>query len=412
MENKRRIFSGMLAFAVLAGVATSCDKDDDPSTTEVAIVYTLDHIASSDSVSAVTAVFENVSTGEKTSVELTSDGASQVLIDGLYNVTVSGKASTSINGVASSYNVRWTSENFTVNGGQQTIKADVIAVQGGTGFLFAEIMLSGPLPEGATSYTGDTYFRIFNNSNDTLYADGLCILESTWTTVDKQDYQPDIMSQAMAVQAVYQIPVGDGKTYPVAPKQSILVADIAKNHKADGNSNSFDLSKADFEWYDETASGQDIDVPEVQNLEKVYCYTATIWLPSKQGNRAYALGYIGGAAGAISNESYVSDYAYDYSYMFVFGDFQKEMSRSTYMFPNTWICDAVSFSPSSEHEWSVVDASLDAGYVSIGETGGDANKIGKAARRKFDSKTGALVDTNNSADDFEVVEANPFYEFK
>ena len=94
-------------------------------------------------------------------------------------------------------------------------------------------------------------------------------------TTSKYDYTPDIMNEAFSTKAIYRIPLG-GKIM-VPPGESLLLCDIGMDHTV-ANSNSFDLTKADFEWYDVSSnpSFEDTDT-EVPNLEKIYCYTATIW---------------------------------------------------------------------------------------------------------------------------------------
>lgn len=145
-------------------------------------------------------------------------------------------------------------------------------------------------PETNKQYNGDQYIRIHNNSAETLYADGLIILESKFLTVTKWDYTPNIMDEAMTVQVIAMIP-GTGKDYPVLPGESITICDNAMNHK-EANPGSADLSNADFEWYTQStsASNPDVDNPDVPNLEMMYNYTKTIWVLAKQGNRSYAIG--------------------------------------------------------------------------------------------------------------------------
>ena len=76
------------------------------------------------------------------------------------------------------------------------------------------------------------------------------------------------------------------------------------------NSNSFDLTKADFEWYDVSSnpSFEDTDT-EVPNLEKIYCYTATIWGPHNRGFTSFALARLGDDENnQLSKEDYLKDY--------------------------------------------------------------------------------------------------------
>ena len=57
---------------------------------------------------------------------------------------------------------------------------------------------------------------------------------------------------------------------------------------------------------------QDVDNPAVPNLDVYYCYSKTIWVLNKQGNRAYAIGRL---PKSMTKEKYISDYAYNYTYI-------------------------------------------------------------------------------------------------
>ena len=152
-------------------------------------------------------------------------------------------------------------------------------------FVLAEIFFAGTeTPEGKR-YIGDKYFVVCNNSPDTLAADGLILIEADLNSVQKYDLDYDFRQDYFAVDAMYRVP-GDGHTYRVAPGAALLIADNAMNHK-EANANSFDLSEADMEWYDVSTSAgtTDVDNPDVPNMDKLYCYTQTIWVPHNQGHR-------------------------------------------------------------------------------------------------------------------------------
>ena len=161
-----------------------------------------------------------------------------------------------------------------------------------------------------------------------LYADGLVFMESKFTTTSKYDYTPDIMNEAIAVQAVVVVP-GNGNDVPVEPGESLILCDNAINHK-EANINSIDLSNADFEWYTESTSSSnpDIDNPAIPNLDMYYNYTLSIWILNKQGNRVYAIGRI---PADVSKEDYLRDYAYEYTYTMVTG--ATSSTQRCYKFP-------------------------------------------------------------------------------
>ena len=211
---------------------------------------------------------------------------------------------------------------------------------------------------------------------------------------------------------MYRIP-GNGQTYRVAPGQMILIADNGMDH-TEVNVNSFDLSTADFEWYDvsSSAGATDVDNPNVTNLDKLYCYTQTIWVPHNQGHKSFGLARF--PAGVTAEQYFATDslyVKYDYEVVTSAGTFSQ--SRKSYMIPNEWIVDMVNMAPSETFQWLTSSDKLDAGYAYVAPTGSDVTRFGKAVRRKTKAILNGvrvLQDTNNSTDDFEMgVAANPFY---
>ncbi len=295
-----------------------------------------------------------------------------------------------------------------------TIEMDASYVsQGDDNFVLAEIFFAGTeTPEGKR-YIGDKYFVVFNNSADTLAADGLILVEADLNSVQKYDLgDQDFRDKYFAVDAMYRIP-GDGHTYRVAPGHVLLIADNAMNH-TQANVNSFDLSVADFEWYDvsSSAGSTDVDNPDVTNLDKIYCYTQTIWVPHNQGHKSFGLARF---PEGMTDEDYFADDAYllqyEYELVTVAGTFPQ--SKKSYVLPNEWMVDVVNMAPSETFQWLTSSDKLDAGYAYVAPTGSDVTRFGKAVRRKtlgMINERLVLQDTNNSSDDFEMgVPANPFY---
>ena len=295
-----------------------------------------------------------------------------------------------------------------------TIEMDASYVsQGDDNFVLAEIFFAGTeTPEGKR-YIGDKYFVVYNNSADTLAADGLILVEADLNSVQKYDLgDQDFRDRYFAVDAMYRIP-GDGQTYRVAPGQVLLIADNAMDH-TQANANSFDLSVADFEWYDvsSSAGSTDVDNPDVTNLDKIYCYTYTIWVPHNQGHKSFGLARFPEGMTAedyFANDAYLLQY--DYELVTAAGTFSQ--SKKSYVLPNEWMVDVVNMAPSETFQWLTSSDKLDAGYAYVAPTGSDVTRFGKAVRRKtlgVINERRVLQDTNNSSDDFEMgVSANPFY---
>lgn len=279
------------------------------------------------------------------------------------------------------------------------------------GFVLAEIFCAGSATPQGTYYYADKYFVIYNNTNHVLYADSLVIAQSEFMTTMKEAYTPDIMSTDMAVDALYMIP-GTGHDVPVQPGGKLLIVDNALNHTV-ANPNSWDLTKADYEWYDESTNPQytDVDNPKVPNLIRIYSKTNTMWSPHTQGFKSYAL-----ARMHTDKNTFLADYIYDYTVHIVGQTGEADNAGTCYRLPNSWIIDAVNMSTKAGFQWLVISSTLDRGFTYNSNFNFDDTRLGKSVRRKvtkIDGTRAVLQDTNNSTDDFEPrVEANPFYVFK
>ena len=390
-----------LSLFLLAGigiVATGCkDPDKDNPQSQVTVNLALPE-GTTGELSDVTCNFTNLNTTAKTSVtEFVANSAIVTLDKGAYSVEVSGKLD--------GYTYVGLSENISIMEDNQTVGIQMSLGKISGDLVIAEIFFTGTTTPENEQYSGDQYIRLYNNSDDTVYADGVAILESAFMTVDDYTYTPDIMSEYFSADAVYVIP-GDGDDYPVAPRSSLIICDQALDHR-EANPNSFDLSGADFEWYDDSPNPNflDTDNPDVPNLDKWYSYTATVWSLHNRGFRSYAI-----ARMETSKEEFLANNFYTYNYELVVPGFDPfPMDGDAYKVPNEWILDAVNLSISSMFQQICTDPSLDRGWTHCGEQDHDENRYNKSVMRKSDSQNKfILTDTNNSTEDFEA-DAVPFF---
>ena len=400
---KKLIMSGIIMMLTVAMCLTSCSSDDPipvipTSMVSLEIPANLENVALSNAVATLT----NVQTQQVTTIEgaqFVKDGNGYKIMcndlqEGTYNVVVTGHLDFTINGVAGQKDFEVTSENVAISKTSHDLKMVVSTFTAQGGFVISEIFFTGTTTPEGKSYSGDQYIIITNNSDVTLYADSIAVLESAFLTTDQQDYTPDIMSTHFSVQACYMIP-GDGKSVPVEPGKSLKLAINAINHTVE-QPNSIDQSDADFEFYDESSNPNFTDPDgEAPNLDKWYCYTATVYQFHSRGFNSMAL-----AKMQTSKEDWLENYVYDATYLFVFGDFSAEMTKSgIYKVPNEWILDGVNLSVESVREWNVLDASIDAGWTYCGKVDRDDSRFNKSVIRKQDA-SGKYIDTNNSTSDF------------
>lgn len=264
-------------------------------------------------------------------------------------------------------------------------------------FVIQEIFFTGTQTPAGRPYVGTNYVVLYNGTDQILYADGIAFCESEFNPAFKFDYKPDLRQTDFIPHAVYVVP-GSGKEHPVKPGERFILCDIGIDHKAQ-NPNAFDLSKADFEWYDESSvpNHTDFDSPLVPNLDKWYCYTRSFFILHNRGLASYVI-----ARMPIAKEQWLQEYVYDYSY--IFPATGAEVNKSSYRIPLEWVIDGVNCSVESEHKWTVLPETVDAGYTHCGTINSQKDRFFHSIRRKYLGKdaTGNMIlqDTNDSSRDF------------
>lgn len=344
------------------------------------------------------AVMTNIKTRQKYDVTsfLTTDEklkASMSVPEGVYNISVNGTITYQLNGKQIKANVKARRDNIAIQSTSTStnLALDVYTAQ--EGFIITEIFFTGTTTPKGFMYTDDQYIKIGNNSDTTMYADGLAFIESFFTSDDKHDYQPNIMNEAMTIDAIYVIP-GTGKQHPVKPGEELTIALTAIDHRPI-NPNSFDLSSAEFEIFDKTSDPEgDQDNPKIENLENWYGNFDGTFVMHTRGVKSYAL-----ARPMVDMETYMKGYRYKFGYIFRQGDYVIPMDEKEYFMPNPWIVDAVNLAVPTVHEWNLVSPILDKGFTYCGHVDFDETRYNKAVVRKKDGNK--WIDTNNSSNDFE-----------
>lgn len=393
MKNK---YIRLLLAAITPVMLTACDEPLDQACADATLTLSLDWQRQQPpaAIDSGTYTLREINTGMVSSCD-----ASRRSIDiapGLYSISLQAAASMPD---GRRVDVTAVCGSVTVVSGDNSVTLRAFYSHETDDFVIAEVFFAGTLQPSGNQYYGDDYIKIYNNTDRVLYADGLTLFESKFTTTEKFDYTPDIMAEAMTVHALYTIP-GSGTDHPVQPGEYLLIADTGIDHRSI-NSNSFDLSGADFEWHDVSTNPAhtDIDAPGVPNLDKWYCYTLSFWMLHNRGFRAYGIARIPEA-----KDVYLRDYRYTYNYTMVLPAGTFPMSQTAYRLPNEWIVDVVNCSVQSLYKWCVADPSLDMGWTHCGTIDHDKTRYFHSVRRKLAGFNPAgrpvLIDTNNSSVDF------------
>lgn len=311
---------------------------------------------------------------------------------GTYSVLSQGILTYEAGGKEVSIEVNTTNENVQlVENNSNQINLLLNVTTGKEGFVISEIFFRGTQTPKGKPYFADQYIKITNNTSKLMYADSLVIMESAFTNGVKRKYIKDYRNEGFAAGAIYMIP-GRGKDVPVKPGETLLLALNGKNHKS-VNANSFDLSKADFEFYDiSTNNYKDEQNANVKDLERIFTTSASILVLNMKGNKAYAIGKIQGTI-----EDFLKNNNYDAQYNNNVNG--KLMTQKAYFLPSAWIIDAVNVDiKDNPHDWNIIPVSMDKGFTYCNDNAKDKSGIGTAVVRKI--MNGKYVDTNNSTEDF------------
>lgn len=390
-------------FAMLCIAFASCtnynDNGIEPQIANYSLALTIPLNINGATLTQATAVLTNVETGKQyTATNFKPAGKEFETIvsvpEGNYNIAVKGTINYKLNNQNIAAKVKAECQNIAISAAetQKTTQIALNVYSAQEGFVISEIFFTGTTTPDGFMYTDDQYIKIGNNSDTTMYADGIAFIESFFTSDDKHDYQPDIRNEAMTISAIYVIP-GNGHDVPVLPGKELLIALTAIDHRPI-NPNSFDLRKADFEIYDKSSHPEgDQDNPKVPNLLNWYANFNGTFVMHTRGVKSYAL-----ARPMVDQSTYTKQYRYKFGYIFKQGDIVVPMNENEYFMPNAWIIDAVNLAVPTVYEWNIISARLDKGFTYCGNVDFDEARYNKAVVRKRNEN--GWIDTNNSTNDF------------
>ncbi|WP_075344354.1 DUF4876 domain-containing protein [Tenacibaculum agarivorans] len=384
-----------LLLVLTAVVFTACSED--PIVVVKTTNATINLLDPSESVkitefSNVTITLTELNTQEKVVEKIVGKTIELELNQGSYEIAVNGMIKYDLNGESQEGSIGAFISELNFVSDIQAADVQLSLKSFSKDFVIEEIFFTGSLTPDGSTYGGDKYFKIHNNTDSVLYADGLLLVQSRFLTTDRQDYTPNVMPEAFTIKSMIQLP-GSGTEYPVEAGKSLIIALDGINH-VENNSNSIDLSSADFEIFYTTLG--DVDSPAVPNAINVLDNI----IPHSRGFDSYAIARF---PDGVTSANYITDYKYDYEWLFVFGTISIPQDETDYKLPNEWILDAVNLSVESEFQWVITDASLDSGYTYCGKVDRDDTRFGKSVRRKVLQEANGvrlLQDTNNSAVDF------------
>lgn len=157
------------------------------------------------------------------------------------------------------------------------------AVAANDGFIIKQIYYTGSRTPSGGTYFSDQFVEIFNNTPDTLYADSLWIGDVYGVSgqINPSDVPTPFnrTQDSVFLNSVWMIP-GSGRSHPVAPGKSIIIAQDGVNHQDStlNPASPVNLAHADWEAYNERPDNRDADAPAVPNLVRFYFTGGFDWL--------------------------------------------------------------------------------------------------------------------------------------
>lgn len=267
----------------------------------------------------------------------------------------------------------------------------------GSPLCFREIYYAG----APGNYFRGQFYEIYNNGDDVVYLDHLCLtqLHPAYATANlpKWPDEDGVDKYAYGV-TLWQIQ-GDGDDWPLLPGESVVISQEAADHtKIPSFTGSFGLiDNSKSEWECWAGNPQRVN-EEVPDLPYVF-WSGTIiklqWLTAVSGS-AFCL-YQPGRNLEFGDDDY---WKVGVTTQCVVGGSGQQFARM----PVGDILDAVELIPTmSDLNMKRIPGIIDSGAASVGGT-----YLGKSICRKVvatrDDGTPIYQDTNNSTDDFEVMD--------
>lgn len=305
---------------------------------------------------------------------------------GMYNVTAQAHGSQA----GRAYNYIGATNGIRIESTDGTQTTITVAASESSALVFKEIHYNANKATGTATgrYLKDTFFEIYNNSETTVYADGICLGDPLSCKVyDFSDKLPNASDYVFIGTYVWQIP-GNGTDYPIAPGESFIIAASAIDHTK--SATSLDLSTAEFETicdkYKE--KGGQTDANAVNMV--LACTIKETGLGNQFGkftDSAWAIFYPSVPL-RKDGEYLESNHANNYGLEVLKKD----------------ILDAVDCLKTENPDDKRLEPDLDAGWIKCETTGGFQSIVRKVASTREDGSI-VLQDTNNTSEDFTVNDA-------
>lgn len=390
MKYSKQLMAALAVPVLLAGCSKIQDARDTEKIGHYSVAITApSEIAGVNTSAGLKIVFENFAEGFKLETEL-KDGTTKVdgLIPGLYSINISGRVEAA---GGKTYYLNGSKINYAIFNNNDSINIPVNGLQVSP-LVFSEIFFAGTNP----FYFRNQFYEIYNNSDRTIYLDGLYFANLTpttatttlpvWPAADGSNYA--------YAERVWRVP-GNGTQYPLLPGESFSIAQWAANHQLPQYSPASPVNclPAEFEFNMDNPTFPDqpaVDMQHVFYNGSASKGTLPQYLTSVFGG-AYVIFQVpaGEVYDPVGNPELRT---------------RNLASTATTQFakiPIRYILDAVE-AGNNQNSISAkrVPSVLDAGMTYVGAT---YNSLGVARKKGAENADGTpiYIDANNSTEDFE-----------
>ena len=278
---QRQLFKSIFTYICLGVLIMSCENDNDPDpkiTVTVSTKATIGDAVNPYYLEGLSVNITDTRTAEVTTCTLDENGVSEVMLyKGTYDISIERAFDGYTEEEDCIYSAKKENYSITDEGQKVDLALNIYPASAkNTGFIFSEIFFNGEKNQGWMMHP-DQYYVVFNPTQQTLYADGLCIATSAQASIiDKYEFYDKYMPTTVPLTGFVTVP-GSGTDHPVKPGEKFVVAVTAIDHSQESTmlddgtvilfDNAVDLSGADFEIYPDMYKGdKDVDNPDVANL--------------------------------------------------------------------------------------------------------------------------------------------------
>ncbi len=385
MKNIIKIFTGMLLSLYLL---TSCEQFKEANSAKDvqslnAVVKVSLNIGNAPAPTSFNIRLVNYAERYEINTTVSATGSVNVgnIIPGIYTVTAS--AEMNYNGFT--YNYSGNAVNVDIVSNNKQVTLNVGASKSGA-LIMKEIYYCGSKTPTGGSYFRDQFYEIYNNSEVVQNVRGLCIalLNPNTATANLPVWPGEDAAKFVYASAIWQVP--KDKDYLLNPGESIIIAQMADDHKKSNlnPTSPVNLLSAEFETFI-NATSLISDNPAINMVMAFLPVVPPQWLTTVFGG-AFVI--------YLPSEPVVPT------------NFVSPVGRTdkNYKISIDEVIDAVELvGNANQVQLKRVPAVLDAGAATVGGT-----YLSKSVSRKIKTTLadGRVIyfDTNNSSDDFEVVD--------